>query len=700
MANKNSKVALNSLGLFGRIGGNNSYPYISSANVDRIRRLDNYMKQNNLPYTITSSMGGSHAGGIRGHGSGQKLDIVADIGKLGPQHEQWLTRNGFYGGGTGALGYHDAGSGPHYDFYVGDPTNPYNSAIIAPNGAGGIMIDRQNPDLLYPGQQLQGVAGATNANQAQIYQDLLNRNAAIANKYNLAGIRNDSMAREQALTNNAVNAANAQMFQNRVSPAEQQELLLNSAIANQLAINNAQDINDAVIDDYNTRRSPEEMQAIANQNINNFLDKAKAENLLLRMQQDTLNGNGPKLQFDPRAYQNAVARDNTLKSYMAARALMDARVNPQRAQIAAQLANQGGNQAQQYANTADILYKMQIAQQYGIPYEALVKANEQQQNLYKEMAPGVSSLSKETVLQPERNFIAAAQNFPKEANKAAENQVNASNMLLTGLNNLDTQNIKYNTPAVDIIKKGHEVSSNMLDDYNTNVVKKMEGEQKLLNSLAAPTMQGITSVGTNLSTNLTNAANNYNTNTVNLAEQDAMDRRKEVDAQIEQQRLLQKAEEARLKAEGKANQPGNFNKVIQEAMKYVYDENGNKYPADVLKTVLLNSGVEPEVAAQIVAHYYPELFQGTSTGQAQPAGQGGSAMRDGGYHLDKNGLPARVNPNVIVGPDVNTVQKTIQTQPLTQQQNEELLNTLNPTQRLNMLMNGQMVSTPKGYGVR
>ena len=46
------------------------------------------------------------------------------------------------------------------------------------------------------------------------------------------------------------------------------------------------------------------------------------------------------------------------------------------------------------------------------------------------------------------------------------------------------------------------------------------------------------------------------------------------------------------------------------------------------------------------------------------------------------------------------MQKTIQTQPLAQQQNEELLNTLNPTQRLNMLMNGQMVSIPRVYGAQ
>lgn len=682
---KNSRTSLKGLGLFGKIGGNNSDPFVSSANVDRIKYLDNYMRQNNLPYTITSSMGGGHAGGIRGHGQGQKLDIVADIGKLGPQHEQWLIKNGYYGNGTGALGYHDAGSGPHYDFYVGDVTNPYNSAI-----GGNVMIDRQNPQLMNVNPQLNNVAGMTNANQYQIYEDLINRNQAIANKYNLAGIRNDAMEREAELTNNAVDAANNQMFQNRVSPAEQQQLMLNSAIANQRAINNAQDVQDIMMDDYQTRRSPEEMQAIANQNINDFLDKAKAENILLQMQQNALNGNGARIQFDPRAYQNAVARDNTLRSFMAARAIMDAKINPQRAAIEAQLANQGGNQAQQYANTADMLYKMQIAQQYGIPYEALVKANEQQQNLYKEMAPGVTSLSKETVLQPERNFIAATETFPKEANKSAENQVNAGNMLLTGLNNMDTQNIKYNTPGVDIIKKGHETSSKMLEDYPGNAVKKMEEEQKLLNSLAAPTMQGITSVGTNLNTNIANTANNINTNLTNLAEQEAMDRRKEVDAQIEQQKLLEREKEAELKAQGK-NKTGDFSKIIKEAEKYVYDERGNKYPPDVLKSVLQNSGMDPASSAQIVAHYYPELFQGQATGQAaQPTKQG--------YYLDKNGLPARVKPNITVGPDANTVQKTIQTQPLTQEQNEEFLNSLNPTQRLNMLLNGQMYSSPKGYG--
>ena len=112
-------VAMKDLGLNGAIGKGNSVPYIAAANAQNLKNLDNYLSSKGYKFTYTSAMGGSHAGGARSHGAGQKVDLVLNQGgRLKPEDERWLKANGFYGGATGAVGYHDAGSGYHYDLSV------------------------------------------------------------------------------------------------------------------------------------------------------------------------------------------------------------------------------------------------------------------------------------------------------------------------------------------------------------------------------------------------------------------------------------------------------------------------------------------------------------------------------------------------------------------------------------------------------
>lgn len=112
-------VAMKDLGLNGTIGKGNSVPYIAAANAQNLKNLDNYLSSKGYKFTYTSAMGGSHAGGAKSHGAGQKVDLVLNQGgKLRPEDERWLMANGFYGGATGAVGYHNAGSGYHYDLSV------------------------------------------------------------------------------------------------------------------------------------------------------------------------------------------------------------------------------------------------------------------------------------------------------------------------------------------------------------------------------------------------------------------------------------------------------------------------------------------------------------------------------------------------------------------------------------------------------
>lgn len=129
-------VAMSSLGLRGGISSENSIPYIAANNAQNLKNLDAYLTSRGYKFDYTSAMGGSHAGGAKSHGAGQKVDLVLrGGGRLKKEDEDWLIRHGFYGGNTGAVGYHNAGSGFHYDLSVGQGAGLAASAKVAANVA-------------------------------------------------------------------------------------------------------------------------------------------------------------------------------------------------------------------------------------------------------------------------------------------------------------------------------------------------------------------------------------------------------------------------------------------------------------------------------------------------------------------------------------------------------------------------------------
>ena len=129
-------VAMSSLGLRGGISRENSIPYIAAKNAQNLKNLDAYLSSRGYKFDYTSAMGGSHAGGAKSHGAGQKVDLVLrGGGRLKKEDEEWLMRHGFYGGNTGAVGYHNAGSGFHYDLSVGQGAGLAASAKVAANVA-------------------------------------------------------------------------------------------------------------------------------------------------------------------------------------------------------------------------------------------------------------------------------------------------------------------------------------------------------------------------------------------------------------------------------------------------------------------------------------------------------------------------------------------------------------------------------------
>lgn len=167
-------VDMNKLGLHGDISGGNSVPFIAQQNAGRLKELDDLLKSWNVDFEYTSAMGGKHAGGARSHGAGAKVDLVLKKGgRLTKQQEQELIRRGFYGGATGAVGYHDAGSGYHYDLSVLDKNKAGSTRIAS---AGSVVTEGNNANV------------ATTS--SEVYSKVMDRTGGADTKDKQATIRN------------------------------------------------------------------------------------------------------------------------------------------------------------------------------------------------------------------------------------------------------------------------------------------------------------------------------------------------------------------------------------------------------------------------------------------------------------------------------------------------------------------------------
>lgn len=129
----NKYSSMKNMGLKGGIPSINSDPRILSQNVEKLKNLDNYLASRGYLVQYTSAMGGSHAGGVRSHASGNKVDFQlwknGRPANLTPEEEKYLRDNGYFGGVSGAVGWEphkNQVGGGHYDVSV----------------AGGFMEDR------------------------------------------------------------------------------------------------------------------------------------------------------------------------------------------------------------------------------------------------------------------------------------------------------------------------------------------------------------------------------------------------------------------------------------------------------------------------------------------------------------------------------------------------------------------------------
>lgn len=122
--NSGNVVYLNTLNLNGKISGGNSKPCIAKENVQNLIELDRLLSSWGYEVTYTSCMGGKHCNNS-GHYKGNKVDLQlrknSRNARLTPEQSEKLRTLGYWGSGTGAVGWESVAQqvgGGHYDLCI------------------------------------------------------------------------------------------------------------------------------------------------------------------------------------------------------------------------------------------------------------------------------------------------------------------------------------------------------------------------------------------------------------------------------------------------------------------------------------------------------------------------------------------------------------------------------------------------------
>lgn len=420
---------------YGRISSGNSMPYIRADLVDKLIAMDQGIGEK---YYITSAMGGKHAGGPRGHGAAVKLDLVGTQpgGKFSPRAQQFINK---YFVGNGAIGWHDAGSGFHNDITLLGGQGGLDNNIIRPTPS--IYNSQPIVNDIYMGGQLASAR----------YMDLLKKTAESLAKdpdYDIGNRTRESEQAIQNIQNQAVQDANAQMYQNIESPeafqqardVASEDLNKQQALANMAA--------GSAVGVYQNRLTPEQMNEAYNTQIQKFMDLMNRQNPYNQVQVAN------PYNINTEAVLKAQNRDRALENYMTSAAMLNAQSNPQLAAIQVEAAKQGGNTAEQLLKNAQLQYQAQVANQLGAPIELV---NEQMKHNYKmaeNMAQPAATAAKEsTIIQPnamDRTYIS----------EVPKNMTDIYQADITRRGDEATSRIKENELYKDLNKQGAEIIGN------------------------------------------------------------------------------------------------------------------------------------------------------------------------------------------------------------------------------------------------
>lgn len=648
---------------YGRVSSQNSMPYIREDYIPKLMELDKQAGIHGSRYKITSNIGGSHKGGPRSHANFEKMDIAPDekagFTKFTSGFDSYLNANWV---GNGAIG----DEGDHKDLSFNAKGGRMNNRPIFVNQPGLIDPRAQNNQIAQTGQ-------LTNALYLKMLKDYSDK---IANQYNPTTAMQQVAPQMDKATADAVRIANEQMGRDTLTPDEQAQIIAAQQADTDTQRAIAQGALANTVNSYNNMPTAEDNARFMQEQYNQLIDRFKGDNPYLATQ-----GQINPYQIDVDAYNRRLAADRANNAAQSSLAIDQALMgNDTAAKIMLDRAN--SNQAEDLLKQANLAYQLDVANKLGLPPEVVKDNWDKLAGIYKEATPGMVSASKESMTQPQQNWRELASVEAPTAAKIYGTAAGANEADVNAIQKANQQQIDINKPGATVVTDSNLEKQKMYGKQPELVQKQADS---LLSAMGYPTasaIQGSSGITQENIKSDTSAANNINTNAVKeassqqtalnqankLANQEAKEVKKDTDI-LTPKNLgdlikLQNAKDKTLAnikkeivAQGNPNvvDPANFQKAVT-----------------MLGMSQLFSNEEKEA---ILAQWFPGM-------------------------KETEGISPLTQSGEVIGPDANVVQKTIQTQPLTQQQNEGLLNTLNPTQRLNMLENGQIVSMPKGYGVR
>lgn len=509
---KNTKISMNTLGLYGTIGGGNSDASVSSANVDRLRKLDNQLKTWGYRPIYTSAMGGSHAGGVKGHGSGQKIDWVLPKGQqITPAQVQWMVQNGYWGGNTGALGWHNAGTGFHYDTYVGDPTNPYNSAIGDISTMDNRPIFVNQPGLIDPRAQNNQIAQTGQLTNALYLQMLKDYSDKVANQYNPTTAMQQVAPQMDKGTADAVRAANEQMGRDTLTPEEQAQIIAAQQADTDVQRAVAQGALANTVNSYNKMPTAEDNARFMQEQYNQLINRFKGENPYLATQEQV-----NPYQIDIDAYNRRLAADRANNAAQSSLAMNQALMgNDTAAKIMLDRAN--SNQAEELLRQANLAYQLDVANKLGLPPEVVKDNWDKLAKVYQEATPGMISASKESMTQPQQNWRELASVEAPTAARIYGTAAGANEADVNAIQKANQQQMDINKPGANVIVESNAEKQKMYGKQPELVQKQADS---LLSAMGYPTasaIQGSSGITQENIKSDTSAANNINTNAVKEA---------------------------------------------------------------------------------------------------------------------------------------------------------------------------------------
>lgn len=374
-------------------------------------------------------------------------------------------------------------------------------------------IMQPSPSLMNPVGDIARIGAGTTMLNDLVAKQAQEQAREIANRYNIAQMMQNAQANIDAETAANLNAVNTQMDRGMYSPEDIKLANAQANLSNTIGNIQAQDTLNQLQQDYNNRRSAEDMAALIDERNRAMMEQYIASNPVLQQYMQAQQTGQPVggYQIDPQEFQRAVARDNSINTYLNSVALANAKSNPQLAAMAFNVANNSpSNSAQKMLEMANANYQMQLANQYGVPYQQLMDASKGMGKYLEAYAPNQMSAYNQANQQAEQNLRAGLENIGKNRVKQYENLVAANQNYIQSLEDANKNLIAANKPGAEIIQESNKATNEMLAKHPELAVKKMEMEGGLAKAPIQAQIQGNTAVGTETMEQIGGLAKNIN----------------------------------------------------------------------------------------------------------------------------------------------------------------------------------------------